>query len=173
MAPGGQSEAAEQPSVQYCGGGLPVGETSHVGLPLRPPGGAGQVVPVHLGRQTQRGGFVESLPDISPGAHPDAGLPAAPRYNRWWKGGWNWGSSWCVHTFTRDKGAQSLKVHTEGSCGDWLTVGRGRELDGSYVVRVDRCGGGGGDTGSELDGAQHGELRVKGEAACTTVHRTD
>ena len=75
MAPAGQSTGMWQLSVQYCAGGLPVGETSHFGVPL-PVAEAGQVVPLHLGRQTQSPPPNESLASISPAGQPPLGLPA-------------------------------------------------------------------------------------------------
>jgi hypothetical protein len=75
MAPAGQSTGMWQVSVQYCAGGLPVGETSHFGVPL-PVAEAGQVVPLHLGRQTQSPPpAAESRASISPAGQPPLGLP--------------------------------------------------------------------------------------------------
>ena len=51
---------------------MPVGLTSHVGFPVAPAGAAGQVVPVHFGRQRH---MPATFPDMEPGMQPLAGLP--------------------------------------------------------------------------------------------------
>eukprot|EP01052_Picozoa_sp_SAG31_P028306 SAG31_NODE_2722_length_5188_cov_6.223030_2_plen_98_part_00 len=55
-----------------------MGLTSQVGLPL-PLVEAGQVVPVHFGRQTHIPPPIVSLPASSPAGQPPLGLPAEGR----------------------------------------------------------------------------------------------
>eukprot|EP01046_Picozoa_sp_COSAG06_P047072 COSAG06_NODE_6776_length_2765_cov_3.468006_1_plen_236_part_00 len=67
-------------SEQYVNGGLPVVETSHAPLvPVVPAGAAGQVVPVHLGRQHSwdaSGKWTAVSPELQP-------VPVLPGFDQW------------------------------------------------------------------------------------------